>query len=99
MSNSNSSPPHQKGFKITVMQGIIGTVSLVGTTAIPIVVQRALNHPAPVPAPTQSAPAQLAPVNAAPAQVSPSGASSPELTASPLLDDNREGQRKKKKND
>lgn len=78
------------------MQGIIGAVSLAGTTAIPIVVQRALNPPAEAPSPTQSAPVQPASVTTPSAQVSPSPASSPELTASPLEDDKGNGKGKKK---
>ncbi len=78
------------------MQGIIGAVSLAGTTAIPLIVQRALNPSTPTPSPTQSAPAQPVPVTAVPAQVAPTITPSPDLLATPLMDDNGHGKGKKK---
>lgn len=61
MSNSGNSPESPKqGLKITLMQGIIGAASLAGTTAIPLLVQRALT-PTPTPSPAQIQPAQMTP--------------------------------------
>ncbi|HEY9861629.1 MAG TPA: hypothetical protein V6D16_19170 [Candidatus Obscuribacterales bacterium] len=74
-SGSPSEPPKGQGFKVTLAQGIIGAVSLAGTTAIPLVVNRYLAPPAESPAPAaQVAPApattQASPLTA-PGQVAP----------------------------
>jgi hypothetical protein len=58
MTNSGSSPePPKRGFKVTLVQGVVGAVSLAGTTAIPLMVQRVVAPPAsvssPTPVPTQ----------------------------------------------
>lgn len=66
-----SSEKESKGFKVTLIQGVIGAATLAGTTAIPILVQKALNPSSPTPSPTQSAPAQSAPTQVAPATSSP----------------------------
>lgn len=52
-----------KSFKTLLFNGVIGATALAGTTAIPIVVQRFLQAPAPVtvPAQTMSAPASAPP--------------------------------------
>jgi hypothetical protein len=53
MTNSGPSPePSKKGFKVTLVQGVIGAASLAGTTAIPIVVQRLMTPATPVSSPT-----------------------------------------------
>lgn len=53
MTNSGSSPePSKKGFKVTLVQGVIAAASLAGTTAIPLVVQRFLGPVTPVSNPT-----------------------------------------------
>lgn len=74
MTNSGSSPDsNKKGFRVTVMQGVIGAVSLAGTTAIPLVVNKYLgpSTPAASPSPTVASPS---PAVASP---SPSPISSP----------------------
>ncbi|MBD2076626.1 hypothetical protein H6F86_22605 [Phormidium sp. FACHB-592] len=69
MTNSGSSPePPKTGFKVTLLQGVIGAVSLAGTTAIPLVVQRLV-----APAPPASSPTPV------PAQVTPSPQVQPTL--------------------
>lgn len=66
MTNSGSSPePSKKGFKVTLMQGVIGAASLAGTTAIPLMVQRLIapptsaSSPTPVPAQVSSPSPQM----------------------------------------
>ncbi|XHX76732.1 MAG: hypothetical protein RBJ76_20165 [Stenomitos frigidus ULC029] len=66
MTNSGSSPePSKKGFKVTLVQGVIGAASLAGTTAIPLMVQRFIappttaSSPAPVPAQVSSPSPQM----------------------------------------
>lgn len=96
MTDSNSPDPStpKQGFKVTLMQGVIGAVSLVGTTAIPLLVQKALNPPSPNAAPT--APAEVKPAQVAPASTSPQDAS-----GAMVQDDDGKGRGKKKskKND
>lgn len=76
-SQEPAAKPAVKGFKVTLLQGIIGAVTLAGTTAIPIVVKQALET-RPVVSPATVAPAQVTPSSAAPAaepaQVTPSSA-------------------------
>lgn len=92
MTNSGNSPESPKqGFKLTVMQGVIGAVSLAGTTAIPLLVQRALNPPTLTPSPTQSVPAQ---VQSTP--VTTGATSSQDLSNSGVPDDEDKGKGKKK---
>ncbi|XGW00122.1 MAG: hypothetical protein ACAF41_14445 [Leptolyngbya sp. BL-A-14] len=53
MTNPGPSPePSRKGLKVTLVQGVIGAASLVGTTAIPIAVQRFMAPATPVSSPT-----------------------------------------------
>jgi hypothetical protein len=59
-SGSPSEPPKGHGFKVTLAQGIIGAVSLAGTTAIPLLVNRYLSPPTESPAPA----AQVSPAPA-----------------------------------
>ncbi|MDX2240538.1 MAG: hypothetical protein NW224_07645 [Leptolyngbyaceae cyanobacterium bins.302] len=100
----NSPQPAGKGFKITLMQGVIGAVSLAGTTAIPIVVQRALTPPSPSPSPDQTSPAQVQPAQVQPAQVQPaqvvpatvSPPDSPAMDNTDNDDENGKGKGKKK---
>ena len=68
MTNPGSSPePPKTGFKVTLLQGVIGAVSLAGTTAIPLVVQRLVapappvSSPPPVPAQVSSPSPQVQP--------------------------------------
>ncbi|MBD1864351.1 MULTISPECIES: hypothetical protein [Trichocoleus] len=80
-SGSPSEPPKGQGFKVTLTQGIIGAVSLAGTTAIPLLVNRYLAPPtaaespapaaqvSPAPATTQASPSAVP--AAAPGQVVP----------------------------
>jgi hypothetical protein len=60
-------------FKSLLVKGTIGAVALVGSTAIPIVVQQSLQSPStPTASPTVTVPAQVSPSpTVAPAQVSP----------------------------
>ena len=67
--NTGSPSEAPKGFKVTVVQGIIGAISLAGTTAIPLVVNRYLAPPTPTESPAPAA------------QVSPA----PTATTSPLV--------------
>jgi hypothetical protein len=86
--NPGSSPEPPKAghkLKITLAQGVIGAISLAGTTAIPILVQRAL-QPAPVVSPSSSPSLQ-----AVPAQVQ-----SPAPTVQPIDSSNQEEQEGKK---
>lgn len=96
MTNSGNSPePPKQGFKLTVMQGLIGAISLAGTTAIPLLVQRALNPVTPTQSPTQSTPAQVQSTQMTP------GATSPQNGLSPIVEaeDKGKGKKKNKKND
>lgn len=74
MTESGSSPePKKSAWKVTLMQGVIGAVSLAGTTAIPLLVNRYLSPtPTPTNSPTTEAtPTQVVPVpgnSAAPVQ-------------------------------
>ncbi|MBD2102253.1 hypothetical protein [Leptolyngbya sp. FACHB-261] len=91
--SASSEPP--KGFKITIVQGIIGACSLAGTTAIPLLVQRYLPPaPAPVVSPAQMAPTQAQPPAPTQAQstVAPTQ-DQPALgqVATPQLDPNNSG--------
>lgn len=88
-----SSPESTKAgskFKLTLVQGVIGAVSLAGTTAIPIVVQRVLS-PAPIVSPSPEASVQVAP-----AQVQPTNSpiASPDVSEA---DDKKKGKKKGKK--
>jgi hypothetical protein len=91
--NSPESPKTGlKGFKVTLMQGIIGATTLAATTAIPILVQRALSPQPPV------TPAQVlsAPNDASNASLqSPSG--STQLSPEASLEQNRDRKNRKKK--
>ncbi|HEY9618005.1 MAG TPA: hypothetical protein V6C64_14260 [Microcoleaceae cyanobacterium] len=78
MTESGSSPePKQSGLKVTLMQGVIGAVTLAGTTAIPLLVTRYLSPP---PTPTTSPSAQAAPAQVTPA---PTASTPVSTTASP----------------
>ncbi|MBD2022755.1 hypothetical protein H6F43_21465 [Leptolyngbya sp. FACHB-36] len=95
MTNPGNSPePPHKGFKITMMQGVIGAVSLAGTTAIPLLVQRALTPPTPTP--TQSTPAEIKPAQVAPT-ASPQNPA--EITTNDSEHDGKKGKKKGKKHD
>jgi hypothetical protein len=48
--------------KALIAKGIIGAIALAGTTAIPILVQKALDPPAPAASPVPITPAQVVPV-------------------------------------
>jgi|GEM_PF-3197201 len=75
MTNSGSSPePPKRGLKVTLLQGVIGAVSLAGTTAIPLVVQRLLG-----PAPPSSSPTPV-----------PSQVSSPSPSVQPSVNESSE---------
>jgi hypothetical protein len=95
-----SPEPPKKGFKVTLVQGIIGAASLAGTTAIPLVVQRLIGAPAPVNSPTP-APSQ---VSSPSPQVQPTLSETSETELSATEDDanHREkgkGKKKGKKDD
>ena len=60
-SGSPSEPPKSQGFKVTLTQGIIGAVSLAGTTAIPLLVNRYLAPPTPAESPAPAAQVSPAP--------------------------------------
>ena len=98
MTNPGSSPePPKTGCKVTLLQGVIGAVSLAGTTAIPLVVQRLVAPAPPVSSPTP-VPAQVSPPYL---QMQPT---LNELGATQLSDDDDEqgkgnGKRKGKKDD
>ncbi|MGI0488098.1 hypothetical protein ACN4EK_21875 [Pantanalinema rosaneae CENA516] len=69
MTESGSSPePKKSAWRVTLMQGVIGAVSLAGTTAIPLLVNRYLSPP---PTPTSSPTLEATPAQVAPAQVAP----------------------------
>ncbi|MBM0743745.1 hypothetical protein JOY44_19340 [Phormidium sp. CLA17] len=91
MTNPGSPPESpKKGFKLTLMQGVIGAASLAGTTAIPLLVQRTLTSPLPTPIPVQSTSAEIKPAQLSPASASPES----------LEDDNNgKGRKKGKKHD
>ncbi|MBD1872663.1 hypothetical protein H6F75_04150 [Nodosilinea sp. FACHB-131] len=86
MSNSDSAP-ETNSLKSLLLKGLVGTVALVGTTAIPIVVQRSLQ--APPASPADSA----ATVPVAPAQISPLPDSSQvnSATTLPVVDEDAKG--------
>jgi hypothetical protein len=72
----SGSPPEKNDFKSLLVKGVVGAVTLAGTTAIPIIVQQSLQHhpPTPTASPAATVPAQPSPtpaVIAAPVQVSP----------------------------
>lgn len=90
MSNPENSPESpKKGLKITLVQGMIGVVSLAGTTAIPILVQRALTPP--TPAPAQNTPAEIKPAQLVPGTTSPQ-----DLSGTVTQDNGSKGKGKKK---
>lgn len=64
MSNSDSAPENNN-LKSLLIKGLVGSVALIGTTAIPIVVQRSLKAPPVSPA------GSAATVPVSPAQLSP----------------------------
>jgi hypothetical protein len=67
----SSSEPPNKGLKGTLIKGMIGAVTLAGTTAVPIIVQRALTPPSsPQNPPAEIKPAQMAPATASPQDLS-----------------------------
>ena len=74
MSDSGASP-EKNDFKSLLAKGMIGAVTLAGTTAIPIMIQQSLQHPStPTASPTATVPAQVSTTPAAivsPAQASP----------------------------
>lgn len=87
MPNTDNLPEtSKKGFKVTLVQGIIGAVSLAGTTAVPIIVQRALTPP-----PTPSPAAEIKP-----APTTPATASLEDLSETRGQDDDSKGKGKKK---
>ncbi|WP_194053585.1 hypothetical protein [Nodosilinea sp. LEGE 06152] len=100
MSNSGSAP-EKDSFKSLLIKGLVGSVALVGTTAIPIVVQRSLQAPPIAPASSDA----VAPVS--PAQISPLPNSSPQVDSAatlPVIDEDQneessKGKGKKKRND
>lgn len=67
--NTGSPSEAPKGLKVTLVQGVIGAISLAGTTAIPLLVNRYLAPPTPAESPAPAA------------QVSPA----PATTTSPLV--------------
>lgn len=75
--NTGSPTEAPKGFKVTLAQGIIGAISLAGTTAIPLLVNRylapptAAESPAPAAQVSPAPAATTAPLVAQPAQVAP----------------------------
>ena len=92
MTNPENSPKSpEKGFKVTLTQGIVGAVSLAATTAIPLLVQRAITPPTPTPSPTQSTSAEIKPAPAAPATASPQN-----LSGTVKQDEGDSGKGKKK---
>lgn len=92
MTNPGNSPESpKKGFKVTLTQGIAGAVSLAATTAIPLLVQRAITPPTPTPSPAQSTPAEIKPAQVAPATVLPQ-----DRSGTVKQDDNDKGKGKKK---
>lgn len=96
MTNPGNSPESsKKGFKLTLMQGVIGAVSLAGTTAIPLLVQRTLTPPTPTPSPAQSPPAEIKPAQVAPATASPQDLSGT-VTQDDDEDEDSKGKGKKK---
>ncbi|MGG6238895.1 hypothetical protein ACQ4N7_09655 [Nodosilinea sp. AN01ver1] len=100
MSNSGSAP-EKDGFKALLIKGLVGSVALAGTTAIPIVVQRSLQPPPVAPASSDA----NAPVS--PAQISPMPDSSQQVDSAATLsviDEDKDeepskGKGKKKRND
>ena len=110
MTDSNS--PNGQGFKSLVAKGVIGAVTLAGTTAIPLLVQQRLTPPAPTASPSPSImPAQVVPsptVSVTPTQVTPSPTPvqlQPDATTPVLVpvqeddDSSRKGRKKKDKGD
>jgi hypothetical protein len=99
MSNSDSAP-ETNNLKSLLLKGLVGTVALVGTTAIPIVVQRSLQ------APPASPPSSAETVPVFPTQLSPLP-DSPQVNSAitlPVIDgdgkeDSSEGKGKKKGGD
>ncbi|HEY9748570.1 MAG TPA: hypothetical protein V6C63_07820 [Allocoleopsis sp.] len=79
-SGSPSEPPKGQGFKVTLTQGIIGAVSLAGTTAIPLLVNRYLAPPTPA-----ESPAPAAQVSPAPATTQASPVAMPATTSSQMV--------------
>lgn len=80
MTTDNSEPSSEapKGFKVTFVQGIIGAISLAGTTAIPLLVTRYLD-----PQPPTASPAPAAQVSPAPAATTAPLVTQPTQTAVP----------------
>ncbi|MBD1911964.1 MULTISPECIES: hypothetical protein [unclassified Leptolyngbya] len=91
--SSESQNTGLKGFKVTLMQGIIGAITLAATTAIPLLVQRALSPQPPV-VPAQVVPTTTAPANTS-VQSSPTSTEQPSVEPSERNSD-RKGRKKKK---
>ncbi|MBD1914872.1 MULTISPECIES: hypothetical protein [Cyanophyceae] len=85
MSNSDSAPENNS-LKSLLIKGLVGGVALVGTTAIPIVVQRSLETPPVSPA------GSAATVPVSPAQLSPLPDSSQvnSATTRPAIDEDKQ---------
>ena len=99
--NSGSSPqPPKLGqkHKLTVAQGVIGAATLAGTTAIPILVQRALT-PASVSSPSPAASVQPSPTPTVSVQSSPAQVQTPNAQDPPPPMDEKKGKKKKSKKD
>lgn len=103
--NSSPSPNPSKdenSLKGLIVKGIVGAVSIAGTAAIPIIVQRQLGQtPSPSPEPSPSAQVSPAPTQSSPQVQSLTGGSN--LQANPGVEDRDsekpKGKGKKKKKD
>lgn len=110
MTNPGSSPePSKNGFKVTLAQGVIGAVTLAGTTAIPLLVQKyiggvpapasspaAVTSPQASPTPTDSI-TPVAPTPTASVTASPDPQLSPVEASTAQPNDDRPGKGKGKK--
>lgn len=78
--DSQEKSPGSNELKALIVKGIVGTIALAGTTAIPILVQKALDPPAPAASPVPITPAQVAPT---PPQTAPLEAITPPENITP----------------
>lgn len=79
MTNPGSTPERSDNLKSLIIKGVIGAVTLAGTTAIPLVINRTLS-PEPSPSPAAASPAASPSVQASPV-VQPAQVQSGAVTA------------------
>lgn len=78
MTENPGSPKNEHNLKALITKGVVGAISIAGATAIPLLVQKFLNPPAPVNQVPAAVPAQVAP-NQAPVPAPPGGTPAQEV--------------------